>query len=137
MEFDIQQKPLTAEQTQFIAEEFAKLDIEIFHVRNAIKQYTFVIENPDYIGSLKARLSWGNFHIFELCVRKEMRRNGIGTNLIRHAVSVARKDKAQFISIKTSYIAAKRLYEKLGFQLHNTMQGYASELVFWTLVLKL
>ena len=137
MEFDIQQKPLTAEQIRFIAEEFARLDMEIFHTRNTIKQYTFVIENPDYIGSLKARLSWGNFHIFELFVRKEMRRKGIGTNLIGHAVSVARKDKAKFVSIKTSYIATKRFYEKLGFQLHNTMQGYASGLVFWTLVLKL
>ena len=88
MEFDIQQKPLTTEQTQFVAEEFAKLDMEIFHARNTIKQYTFVIENPDYIGSLKARLSWGNFHIVELFVRKEMRHKGIGTNLIRHAVSV-------------------------------------------------
>ena len=137
MEFDIQQKPLTAEQMQFIAEEFTKLDIEIFHTRNTIKQYTFVIENPDYIGSLKARLSWGNFHIFELFVRKEMRRKGIGTNLIGHDVSVARQDKAKFISIKTSYIAARRFYEKLGFQLHNTMYGYASGLCFWTLVLKL
>ena len=137
MEFDIQQKPLTTEQMRFIAEEFARLDMEIFHTRNTIKQCTFVIENPDYIGSLKARLSWGNFHIFELFVRKEIRRKGIGAALIKHAVSVARKDKAQFISIKTSYIAAKCFYEKLGFQLHNTMQGYASGLVFWTFVLKL
>ena len=72
MEFDIQQKPLTTEQIRFIAEEFARLNMEIFHTRNTIKQYTFVVENPDYIGSLKARLSWGNFHIVELFVRKEM-----------------------------------------------------------------
>ena len=58
MGFDIQQKPLTTEQTQFVAEEFARLDMEIFHDRNTIKQYTFVVENPDYIGSLKARLSF-------------------------------------------------------------------------------
>ena len=74
MKFDIQQKPLTTEQVQFITEEFSKLDMENFHTRNTIKQYIFVIENPDYIESLKARLSWGNFHIFELFVRKEMRR---------------------------------------------------------------
>ena len=122
---------------RFIADEFARIDTEIFHARNTIKQYTFVVEDPDFIGSLKARLSGGNFHIFELFVRKEMRHKGIGTALIKHAVSAARKDKAKFVSIKTSYIATKHFYEKLGFQLHNAMQGYASGLVFWTLVLKL
>ena len=122
---------------QFVAEEFSKLDMENFHARNTIKQYTFIIENPDYIGSLKACLSWGNFHIVELFVLKEMCHKGIGTALIKHAVSVARQDKAKFVSIKTSYIATKYFYEKLRFQLHNTMYSYASELCFWTLVLKL
>ncbi len=137
MEFDIQQKPLTTKQTQFVAEEFARLGMEIFHARNTIKQYTFVVENPDYIGSLRARLSWGNFHIVEFFVQKEMRHKGIGTALVKHAISVAQQDEAKFLSVKTSYIAARGFYEKLGFQLHNTMYGYASGLCFWTLILKL
>jgi len=112
--------------------------MEIFHARDAIEQYTFVIENPDYIGSLKARLTWATFSLLKFFLyTKRKRHKDIGAALIKHAVSVARKDKAQFISIKTSHIAAKCFYEKLGFQLHNIMQGYASELVFWTLVLKL
>lgn len=134
MKYAIQEKPLTNEQEQIIEKGFEAFDNAFFNAKNTIKTYTFVIEDSDYIGSLKARLSWGNFHIVEVFVKEDMRGQGIGTKLMQHAIAVAKKDGAKFVSIKTSNPTAKALYEKLGFIVHNVMEGYSFGLKFYTLV---
>lgn len=141
MDYMIGEKSLTREQEQFIADGFKKFNDRVFHAENTVKHYTFLIEDPhykpSYIASLQARLSFGNYHVFEVFVREEARKKGFATALIRHAISSARKARAMFISIKTCNPDAKKLYENLGFCLHDTMEGYAFDLVFWTLTLKL
>ncbi len=134
MKYFIQEKSLTQEQEKIIEKGFEAFDDAFFNAKNTVKTYSFVIEDSDYVGSLKARLSWGNFHIVEVFVKENMRGQGIGTYLIKHALEVARKDKAKFVSIKTSNPKAKALYEKLGFIVHNVMEGYSFGLKFYTLV---
>ena len=70
----------------------------------------------------------------EVFVKEDMRGQGIGTKLIQHAIAVAKEDGAKFVSIKTSNPIAKALYEKLGFVVHNVMEGYSFGLKFYTLV---
>jgi ribosomal protein S18 acetylase RimI-like enzyme len=103
-----------------------------------VKNFYFVIENKkSFKGFLKARLSWGNFHIVELFIPKNVRHCGIGTALLKECLEVAQKEGASFVSVKTSNPAAKKLYEKLGFHLHNTLSGYHFNLEFYTLIYRL
>lgn len=134
MNYLILEKPLTEEQECIIKEGFRFFDKTKLNAENYVKNYTFLIENSRYVGSLKARLSWGNFHIVEVFVVENMRGHGIGTNLIKYALKVAKKDKATFVSIKTCNLQAKKLYEELGFVVHNVMEGYSFGLKFYTLV---
>ncbi|MFQ6723082.1 MAG: GNAT family N-acetyltransferase [Opitutales bacterium] len=134
MKYLIQQKALTPDQEKLINDGFEDFDQKTFSAKNEIKSYTFVIDSPEYVGSLKARLSWGNFHIVEVFVVEKMRGHGVGSALIKHALEIAKKDNARFVSIKTSNPKAKNLYEKLGFKVHNTLEGYSFDLKFYTLV---
>jgi len=117
---------------------FDAFDMETIGTRNISKDFYFWIETDTILkGFLKARLSCGNFHIVEVFVAKAFRKLGIATELIHRAIQKARGEGSAFVSIKTSNEAAKRLYEKLGFQLHNTLSGYHHNLTFHTLVFPL
>lgn len=117
---------------------FDAFDIETTGGRNVSKDFYFWIETDTTLkGFLKARLSCGNFHIVEVFVAKPFRKLGIATELIQKAIQKASNEGSAFVSIKTSNEAAKRLYEKLGFQLHNSLSGYHHNLTFYTLIFPL
>lgn len=134
---DILEDNLTENEQKIVLSGFDKVDKAIANGSNTIKNFTFVVRNPDFCGSLKARLSWGNFHIVEIFVDEKQRGQGIGTLLLNHAIDVAKKHNSSFISIKTCNLEAKALYEKLGFILHDSMTGYNFGITFYTLIYKL
>ncbi|WJW76165.1 ribosomal protein S18-alanine N-acetyltransferase [Thiohalobacter sp. IOR34] len=59
----------------------------------------------------------GEAHILNLCVRPESQGRGLGRRLLRHLISVARRNRADtlFLEVRPSNRVALRLYEALGF----------------------
>ena len=100
MNDSIREGPLTKEQEQLVLEGFKRYEKCELGAENTIRQYTFLIEDSryktNYAGSLEARLSFGNFHIVRVFVREEMRKAGIATALIRHAISKAQIGSGKF-----------------------------------------
>jgi ribosomal protein S18 acetylase RimI-like enzyme len=134
----ISSKPPCKRILEAVERGFEQFDRETILHRNTVKNFYLVIENKkSFKGFLKARLSWGNFHIVELFVPENFRHCGIGTALLKECLKVAQKEGASFISVKTSNPTAKKLYEKLGFLLHNTLSGYHFNLEFYTLIYRL
>lgn len=65
-------------------------------------------------------------HLMNLAVRPEIRRRGIATHLIRHALSVgtARGAKTALLEVRASNAAAISMYQQLGFIKKDVRRGY-------------
>lgn len=59
----------------------------------------------------------GEAHLLNLCVREESRQQGIGRNMLRHLVAIARRHNTEviFLEVRPSNAAARALYEDEGF----------------------
>ncbi|MBP5191568.1 MAG: GNAT family N-acetyltransferase [Opitutales bacterium] len=141
MNVRIEEKPLTAEQQKIIQEGFDRIDEELFYAKNRIRTFSWVVVSPPppriFIGTLQARLSYGNFHIVEIFVVEEHRKKRIGSLLLEKAIQMAKEEKATMVTIKTSYPMVKKWYEKCGFTLYNELRGYDSSRIVWSLIKRL
>ena len=68
----------------------------------------------------------GEAHLLNLCVRPESQRQGIGEKLLVHLFSLARRHDAEimFLEVRESNAAARRLYDKAGFNELGTRKDY-------------
>ena len=108
--------------------------------KNRIRTFSWVVESPPprvFIGTLQARLSYGNFHIVEVFVAEAYRKKGVGSLLLEKAIQMAKEEKATMVTIKTSYPMVKKWYEKCGFTLYNELRGYDSSRIVWSLIKRL
>ena len=66
--------------------------------------------------------------INNIAVRPEARRSGLGEALLRHALALVQAEGAAFVSleVRVTNAAARRLYEKLGFEVFGIRKGYYS-----------
>ena len=72
----------------------------------------------------------GEAHLLNLCVRPETQRQGVGEKMLVHLVSLARRHYAEiiFLEVRQSNAAARRLYDKAGFnELGNRKDYYPAE----------
>lgn len=81
-------------------------------IENEIVGLATVIINYDIVEQLKPFLTVWNFG-----VKKEFRRNGIGTNMFEYIYQFAKENNCDFISLiaKTDNIIAQSFYEKIGY----------------------
>jgi len=88
----------------------------------------FVAKTDD--GALIAYLGYwligDEVHISTFAVDPDFRRQGIGENLLKNALADAARRGAQVatLEVRASNAAAIRLYEKLGFKVAGTREGY-------------
>lgn len=68
----------------------------------------------------------GEAHLLNLCVRPESQRQGIGEKLLVHLFTLARHHDAEimFLEVRESNAAARRLYDKAGFNELGTRKDY-------------
>jgi ribosomal-protein-alanine N-acetyltransferase len=68
----------------------------------------------------------GEAHLLNLCVRPESQRQGIGEKLLVHLFDLARRHDAEvmFLEVRESNAAARRLYDKTGFNELGTRKDY-------------
>ncbi len=82
------------------------------------KRSTLVIENAGTIcGFLVAHEIDGEWEIENLAVAEKYRCGGLGTQLVREFLQLARRRAAKqiFLEVRESNSAARRLYERCGF----------------------
>jgi len=68
----------------------------------------------------------GECHILNLCIRKEMQGRGMGGNLLRHMLELAKRHKGRiaFLEVRKSNRNAFALYHKMGFNEIGVRENY-------------
>jgi ribosomal-protein-alanine acetyltransferase len=75
------------------------------------------INNGEIAGFVIARAVSAEWEIENVAVSRQAQRRGVGTQLIRHLLHLARDSAAEavFLEVRESNVAARALYRKLGF----------------------
>ncbi len=76
-----------------------------------------LFENNSLIGYVFSRLIAGKLHIVNLAVHQEQRRKGHGMTLLRFICEYGKDQGCEvcFLEVRTTNLAAIRLYQKAGF----------------------
>jgi GNAT superfamily N-acetyltransferase len=90
---------------------------------------SFSVEVRDEAGTLTGGLAgdvWGNgFHLNALWLREDLRRTGIGSELVRQAEAHARTLGATVAYVETLSFQARPFYEKHGYRVFGTIEDIA------------
>ncbi len=68
----------------------------------------------------------GESHLLNICMRKESRKQGVGSKVLTHLTEIARRHGAEiiFLEVRVSNKVARRLYEIAGFNELGTRRDY-------------
>jgi ribosomal protein S18 acetylase RimI-like enzyme len=126
MMLDTQQTHLTEELQKFIDEGFSRYAIEKTGHDEKFDPVAFVAKDEDEIaGTVVVARFWGNLHIKYVIVEEKYRGNGIATDLMEQAFAYGRKHNCRFAFVETMNFQAQGFYQKLGFQLEFTREGFS------------
>ena len=83
---------------------------------------------PTLLGFLIARRLPSEWELENLVVEPDARRQGIGARLLQELLHRAQQDRGEavFLEVRDSNVAARRLYEKLGFTENGRRGAYYS-----------
>jgi ribosomal-protein-alanine N-acetyltransferase len=84
------------------------------------------VQDQQIVGYAVMSMGAGEAHILNLCVRAELRRSGVGRELIRYLLTQAEAAgmSEAFLEVRPSNAIALLLYESLGFEQVGTRRGY-------------
>ena len=87
----------------------------------------FVAKDGDTIaGGITIEIFYGQLHIKLLFVEDEYRKYGVGKKLMEQALNFGREMKCPQAFVKTMSFQALGFYQKLGFSIEFSRDGYAS-----------
>jgi len=81
-------------------------------------------DDQGVVGGLIGQLRWRWLYVAKLWVDERGRGRGIGTELLRAAEDLARSRGCTDVSLDTFEYQARPFYEKLGYELFGTLDGY-------------
>lgn len=89
------------------------------------------------IGALSGWVIADEFQIDNVVVKESWRRRGVGSRLLRHAIRLAASCGAEkvVLEVRSANVAARRLYDKLGFELIGKRPEYYRDPVDSALVM--
>lgn len=73
-------------------------------------------EKGKWVGGLTGRTYWGWLFVNLLWVDKKFRKEGLGTQLLQKAESLAKKRGCKYVHLDTFTFQAPEFYKKLGFK---------------------
>jgi len=84
------------------------------------------VQDQQIVGYAVMSMGAGEAHILNLCVREDVRRSGVGRELIRYLLTQAEEAgmSEAFLEVRPSNSVALLLYESLGFEQVGTRRGY-------------
>ena len=114
-------------------------DMYAWELQNRAVCHIYVIRTPEYAvaGFCAFWLVFDEIHINNVALRPALRGRGLGTALIHHVFTEARRLGATraTLEVRASNVAARRLYERLGFYVSGTRRNYYTHPVEDALIL--
>lgn len=121
----IVQQPLTEELKTKIYKDFAQHSIAMTGSSGKKEAVSFLaMEADQVIGVITVENFWGALHIKYLIVDENHRGKKIGSLLMQRAIDFGKEQNCPFAFVETMSFQAKGFYEKMGFTLDFTRQGY-------------
>ncbi len=81
-------------------------------------------DDEGLVGGLIGHTRWNWLYVAKLWVHERGRGQGIGTRLLTEAETIARSRGCHGASLDTFEYQARPFYEKLGYELFGTLDGY-------------
>lgn len=96
---------------------------------SSIKPFSiFIKDQSDQVrGGITGTHFYGSLYVDSLWLDSPLRHQGWGTKLMREAENLAREQGARFISLNTMDWEALPFYQKLGFSIEFTREGYEKD----------
>ncbi len=95
------------------------------------------IDDEIFAGAIVVGLFWGALHVRKIYVDDAYRHQGLGTKLMKLALTYGLEKKCPFAFVETMSFQALSFYQKNGFQLDFTRSGYSHGTSFHYLQKKL
>jgi ribosomal protein S18 acetylase RimI-like enzyme len=99
-----------------------------FHAKglSSIRPFSIFIKDQkeNVFGGVSGTLFYGSLYVDSLWIDKTLRHQGWGTKLIREAENIGRKQGASFVTLNTMDWEALPFYQKLGYSIEFTREGY-------------
>lgn len=84
-------------------------------------------QKENIVGGASGTLFYGSIYVDSLWIDKTLRHQGWGTKLMREAENMGRKHGASFVTLNTMDWEALPFYQKLGYSIEFTREGYEKE----------
>jgi ribosomal-protein-alanine N-acetyltransferase len=114
-------------------------DMYAWELQNRSVCHIYVVRTPEYAvaGFCAFWLVFDEIHINNVALRPGLRGRGLGTALMHHVFGEGRRLGATraTLEVRASNVAARRLYERLGFYLSGTRRNYYTNPVEDALIL--
>lgn len=132
MKFQIQQNKLRDEVKKKIFDGFGMQATESTGI-NGLEEDPIAFEifnDQEFVGSVVVQFFWGQLHIKYLFVEKHYRGQGIGRELMNHAIEFGKERDCNFAFVETMNFQAPEFYQKMGFEIEFSRPGYAKNTCF-------
>lgn len=95
-------------------------------LQNPNSRYFVAIQDDSVLGFAGIWKSVDEYHITNIVVRKDLRKKGIGSQLLEKLIEVAKSEKVTSLTLEvnTNNLSAKKLYKKYGFQILGIRKKY-------------
>lgn len=124
--FSIQQQSLTPELKKRFDAGFSRYSIATTGYDEKHDPIAFVaMEGESYAGAIALEIFWGALHIKYLFVEEPFRGRSLATQLMEQGLAFGREKGCPFAFVETMSFQALKFYQKLGFELEFTRDGYA------------
>lgn len=101
---------------------------EAFHAKGLppIRPFSIFIKDlkENTLGGASGTLFYGSLYVDSLWIEKALRHQGWGTKLMHEAEKLGRKHGASFVTLNTMDWEALPFYQKLGYSIEFTREGY-------------
>lgn len=132
MKFQIRQNKLQDEVKKKIFDGFSKEAMETTGINGLDEEpISFeIFKDKEFIGAIVVQAFWGQLHIKYLFVEKKYRGQGLARKLMNHALEFGKHRGYRFAFVETMNFQAPKFYEKMGFKIEFSRQGYAKNTAF-------
>lgn len=122
----IKKQPLTKELKEQVDKGFSKHSIDLIGHDGLFEPIAFVAstDNEPMAGMIGVQLFWGALHIKYLFIDEAYRGKGLGTLLMKEALSYGNENNCPFAYVETLSFQALGFYQKMGFTLEFTRSGF-------------
>lgn len=84
-------------------------------------------QEENVLGGVSGTLFYGSLYVDSLWVNKALRHQGWGSRLMQEAEKFGREHGARFVTLNTMDWEARSFYEKLGYSIEFTREGYEKD----------